>query len=273
MFNLIWFAIFSSWHYFFFIACRGKTPSNSDVSTRNLYWQIWTDRSHPWVHSTTNSRIHRRIHRVFNVAGLGACSQYQFKLPKLQDWLSAQPSSEAAMVWTDTHAVSRLCSALTLRLRLMSALRTFGGAWDNRDSTPLRLVAAAWTRRPTVTSAVPTWLCAAWVNTAGTRRRLDSAPQPGLCSALTLRLRVLINTRARDPAGAGHTEAFATNCLRIGSLYRKSIMEQYSVLINMRARDPPGPGSVHSCCNCFGDWKALPVWELSIFTSNQAPDL
>ena len=83
MFNLIWFAIFNSWHYLFFIACRGKTPSNSDVSTRNLYWQIWTDRSHPWVDSTTNSRIYRRIHRVFNVAGLGACSQYQ--LSKLQE--------------------------------------------------------------------------------------------------------------------------------------------------------------------------------------------
>ena len=55
-----------------------------------------------------------------------------------------------------------------------------------------------------------------------TRRRLDSAPQPGLCSALTLRLRVSINARARP----GRRR-----------LYRKSIMEQYSVSINMRARE------------------------------------
>ena len=46
----------------------GETPSNSDVSTRNLYWRIWSGRSHPWVESTTNSQIRRRIHQVFDVA-------------------------------------------------------------------------------------------------------------------------------------------------------------------------------------------------------------
>ena len=38
------------------------SPSNRDVSTRNLYWQIWTDRSHLWVDSTTNSRRAGQTH-------------------------------------------------------------------------------------------------------------------------------------------------------------------------------------------------------------------
>ena len=51
-------------------------------------------------------------------------------------------------------------------------------------STTLGLGADSILRHRLVSSAP--WLCAAWVSTAGTRRRLSSAPQPGLCSALTL---------------------------------------------------------------------------------------
>ena len=72
MFNLIWFAIVISWHYLFLITCRGKTPSNSKVSKRNIYWQIWTDGSYGWVDSSTNSWRAWRIHWVFIVAGLSA---------------------------------------------------------------------------------------------------------------------------------------------------------------------------------------------------------
>ena len=67
MFNLIWFAIVNSWHYLFFIACRGKTPSNSNVSTKNLYWQFWTDLRWSWLYhkqpkSLTNTlSLHYRL--------------------------------------------------------------------------------------------------------------------------------------------------------------------------------------------------------------------
>ena len=65
-----------------------------------------------WVDSTTNSRKHRRIQRVFIVAGRGACSQYQ--LSKVQE---EKRHDEVAKTLTllRPQAVSTRCSLGSFR--------------------------------------------------------------------------------------------------------------------------------------------------------------
>ena len=110
MFHLIWFAIVNRWHNLFFITCRGKTPSNSNVSTRNLYWQIWTDWSHPWVDSTTNSRRAGWIHTVFIVAGLGACCVLQLPIVRVARGEEARRGCEDADAAPTAGQVQVVCT-------------------------------------------------------------------------------------------------------------------------------------------------------------------
>ena len=104
-----------------------------------------------------------------------------------------------------------LGAAWTLRhCRLVSAAPSLtAAAWcqglrGNTAGTRRRLDSApppgiALTRRRRLVSALR-GLGAAWVNTAGTWRRLHSALPPGLCSALTRRLRLVSALRGLGAA-------------------------------------------------------------------------